>query len=78
MYAGVSLKDSRQEAVDLVRRFRKGYLDDTALFLEKCACPFRDPIPEGHGLHVPEVPASAEAPRHDGLKMFSPSWTKVV
>ena len=23
-------------------------------------------------------PASAEVPRHDGLKTFSPSWTKVV
>ena len=41
-------------------------------------CPFRDPIPKGNGLNVPEVPASAEVPRHDGLKTFSPSWTKVV
>ena len=53
-------------------------LDDTVLFLEKCVCPFRDPIPKGNGLNVPEVPASAEVPRHDGLKTFSPSWTKVV
>ena len=45
---------------------------------KKCVCPFRDPIPEGNGLHVPEVPASAEVPRHDGLKTFSPSWTKIV
>ena len=57
---------------------QEGVLEDTVLFLEKCACPLRDPIPEGHGLHMPEVPASAEVPRDDGLKMFSPSWTKVV
>ena len=57
---------------------QEGALDDIGLFLEKCVCPFRDPIPEGNGLHVPEVPDSAEVPRHDGLKTFSPSWTKVV
>ena len=36
------------------------------------------PSLEGHGLNVPGVAASAEVPRHDGLKTFSPSWTKVV
>ena len=40
--------------------------------------PIHNPIPKGDGLNVPGVAVSAEVPRHDGLKTFSPSWTKVV
>ena len=40
--------------------------------------PNHNPIPKGDGLNVPGVAVSAEVPRHDGLKTFSPSWTKVV
>ena len=72
------LKDGRKEDVDLVRRFRKGYLKTRSSSWKNVRAHSVIPSLRAMGLHVPEVPASAEVPRHDGPKTFGPSWTKVV